>query len=250
MSNRTAFYARTHRRLGQPGGPGLFRVRGLQLPAYVQNIAHALLREGRARTTSDAVRLALGAVKRWARGGGDVAPEVRAAALQALAEWRKARATARAIPNKHDYTAEGSDDVIGLASIVQHWRHGWIPQTPFAAAIKAKRLRGSTRGMENAPPGGWTDEDRVTPGDPGRRTPVPTVTAKKPQPEPAAKPTKRSRPSRTYAEEFRRRNAHDQASGPGPRTVEVPTVNAQTRRRRGVNLSAPAGDPLPPEFIG
>jgi hypothetical protein len=42
---------------------------------------------------SSAIAIAVGAVKRWARGGGKVSPEVRAAAGKAVAEWEKLKAT-------------------------------------------------------------------------------------------------------------------------------------------------------------
>ena len=41
---------------------------------------------------SSAIALAVGSVKRWARGGGKVSPEVRAAAGKAVAEWEKLKA--------------------------------------------------------------------------------------------------------------------------------------------------------------
>lgn len=96
LSAKTPILSSVHRPLGRPGGPGLFHTKGLQLPAYIQNIAHALMRSGRPK--SMAIAIAIGTVKRWARGGGDVHPEVRAAAAKAVAEWEAARARARATP--------------------------------------------------------------------------------------------------------------------------------------------------------
>ncbi len=63
-----------------------------KLPNYIENIAHALLRDG--MDESQAIATAINAVKRWARGDlgearGHVHPEVRAAAQRALAEWEK-----------------------------------------------------------------------------------------------------------------------------------------------------------------
>jgi hypothetical protein len=64
-----------------------------QLPAYIQNIAHALMRD-HGMGESQAIATAINAVKRWAKGDlhwgrGHVTPEVRAASQRALAEWEK-----------------------------------------------------------------------------------------------------------------------------------------------------------------
>lgn len=72
-----------------PGG------RGGQLPAYVQHVALAI-RKRRGVSTSQAIAIAIGTIKRWARGGGDVDATTRAAARKALAEWMEMRGKARA----------------------------------------------------------------------------------------------------------------------------------------------------------
>lgn len=68
-----------------------------QLPAYIQNIARALMRD-HGMDESQAIATAINAVKRWARGDlgeahGHVHPEVQAAAQRALAEWEKLKET-------------------------------------------------------------------------------------------------------------------------------------------------------------
>ncbi|WP_052373128.1 hypothetical protein [Amycolatopsis taiwanensis] len=206
LSVETPALASVHHKLGKPGGPGLFHDKNLQLPAYIQNIAHALIRQGHDK--SRAIQLAIAAVERWARGGDNVHPEVRAAAAKAVAEWEAARARAKAKPNEHAHanisravelsqprrpagTSDGGqwfaddpatprqdeipkvtttavdrlrdagdlDDLatgldlsnpatIDLAVVMHQWKHGWIPLTPRAAAVKAKMLRGSTRGKD------------------------------------------------------------------------------------------------------
>lgn len=98
LSARTAEYSTTPNPLGRPGGPGLFHVKGLMLPAYVQNVAKAIMRSG--RTKSQAIRIALGRIEDWKNGKGSVSPEVRAAAAKAWAQWLAARAKAKAIPNR------------------------------------------------------------------------------------------------------------------------------------------------------
>lgn len=69
--------------------------RGGGLPAYIQHIAHDLM-EKRGMDESRAIGMAIGIVKRWARGGGKVHPDTRAAAAKALAEWERLKAGAHA----------------------------------------------------------------------------------------------------------------------------------------------------------
>lgn len=104
MTAQTASASTVHHPFGSPSGPGLFRVKGLQLPAYIQNVAHALLRTGSAKDESTAIEIAVGVVKRWAAGvgakGRRVHPDVQAAAARAVAEWEAARIRAHAHVNE------------------------------------------------------------------------------------------------------------------------------------------------------
>jgi len=64
--------------------------------AYIQNIAHALMRGG--MEESHAIATALNATRRWASGDtgtgrGHVHPEVRQASRAALEEWEKLKET-------------------------------------------------------------------------------------------------------------------------------------------------------------
>jgi hypothetical protein len=88
--------------LGKPGGPGLWHVKGMELPPYIQNIARALLRTGRAKSESQAIAIAKGATNRWARGGGKVSPEVRAASAATNASWDAKRGRAHAHANSYE----------------------------------------------------------------------------------------------------------------------------------------------------
>jgi hypothetical protein len=68
-----------------------------QLPAYIQNVARALMRD-QGIGESQAIATAINAVKEWARGrafGGKVkvTRQVREAAQRAIDEWEKLRAT-------------------------------------------------------------------------------------------------------------------------------------------------------------
>ena len=85
----TPVVSTVHHPFGSPAGPGLWHHKGLQLPAYIQNVAHAFARKG--LPESEAIARAVGVVRDWASGrapgGGHVHPDVQAAAAKAIAEW-------------------------------------------------------------------------------------------------------------------------------------------------------------------
>jgi hypothetical protein len=98
---------------GKPSGPGLWHVKGMMLPAYIQHVAHEMIKSGRAKNVSEAIQLAVGIVRKWSKGipvGGETAvgggkagkhpgkihPDVQAAAAKAMAEWDAKRARAHA----------------------------------------------------------------------------------------------------------------------------------------------------------
>jgi uncharacterized OB-fold protein len=66
------------------------------LPAYIQHIAHDLM-EKRGKTESNAIQMAIGIVKRWAKGLGNVDSNTRAAAAKAWSEWLAKRAAAHGL---------------------------------------------------------------------------------------------------------------------------------------------------------
>jgi len=92
----TAEASTVHEPLGKPGGPGLFHHKGMQLPAYIQHVAHHLIGQG--HDESRAIGMAVGIVKNWAAGhdghGNRVHPDVQAAAAKAVAEWEADKARA------------------------------------------------------------------------------------------------------------------------------------------------------------
>lgn len=108
FSAETGALAVTPHPFGKPGGPGLWNVKGMELPPYVQNIAHALLRTGRAKTLGQAIAMARAATKRWLHGK-NVKPEVQAASAGADADWRAKQAIA------HAHTAGGQREIYELA---------------------------------------------------------------------------------------------------------------------------------------
>jgi len=75
-------------------------MKGAKLPAYIENVARGILKSGRVTDKGQAIQMAIGVMKNWASGQGNVKPEVRAAATAALAEWERLKAQANATPNK------------------------------------------------------------------------------------------------------------------------------------------------------
>lgn len=92
MSAKTAGYSVTHSPLGDPSGPGLWKHKGWQLPAYIQNVAKGIMKSGKDR--SEAIEIAIGRIRGWATGAGNVTPEVRAASAKAIAEWEAEKSAA------------------------------------------------------------------------------------------------------------------------------------------------------------
>lgn len=80
-----------------PGGlwhtPGKKVPEKQHLPYYIEHIADALHHGG--MEMSQAIATAINAVKRWAKGKGDVRPEVQAASQRALKEWEKLKESHR-----------------------------------------------------------------------------------------------------------------------------------------------------------
>jgi len=93
-SEKTAFYAATPSPFSTSTTSN-WVARAGGLPPYIQNIAKGMMKGGDIDESS-AIARAIGAVKRWARGGGGVHPEVKAAAAAALAEWEAKKAATHA----------------------------------------------------------------------------------------------------------------------------------------------------------
>jgi hypothetical protein len=93
--------------------------KGGGLPAYIQHIAHDLM-EKRGMPESRAIAMAIGIVKRWARGGGNVDANTKAAAAKAVAEWEalKAKAHAKSATNASAQTDE-FDPTLYLSALEQ-----------------------------------------------------------------------------------------------------------------------------------
>lgn len=68
--------------------------RGGGLPDYIQHVAHGLVRAG--HSTSEAIGMAVGIVRRWARGGGKIDKNTQAAAALAISQWEQLKAKNKA----------------------------------------------------------------------------------------------------------------------------------------------------------
>lgn len=131
MTAQTAAASTVHHPIGKKS---LWHLPGNQeLPAYIQNVAHAFIRNGDSEST--AISKAVGVVKDWAagrtpNGKGKVSPEVMAAAAKAIAEWEKLRAKTHTHANETD-AVEMSND--------HHDHEGRFAENPArrAAVIKA-----------------------------------------------------------------------------------------------------------------
>jgi hypothetical protein len=103
-----------HEPFGKPGGPGLWHHKGVQLPAYVQEIAHDLVERG--MDESRAIATAVGRCKVWCAGGDNVKPDTKAKACAAVAEWERLKA-------EHNKGKHAS----GVSAVGPHgYIHGWI----------------------------------------------------------------------------------------------------------------------------
>lgn len=88
----------THEPFGNPAGPGLWHHKGTQLPAYIQQVAHGLVKSG--MTESRAIATAVSRCKVWCAGGDSVKADTRAKACAAVAEWEALKVKAHGDDHK------------------------------------------------------------------------------------------------------------------------------------------------------
>lgn len=147
---------------GSPSGPGLWRIKGAELDPYIQNVARALIRRGRAATRSQAIQMAYGLIQDWAagrtsNGNGHVHPDVQAAAAKALAHMKALQARA------HSHASDGNAvELAGAFNAAAHPRvakgHGNAGQfgsagTAVKGAPAAAGYKAATSGVKAQPPG-------------------------------------------------------------------------------------------------
>src|SRR5205823_2781319 len=118
-----------------------------QLPAYIQNIRNAIMRDGKPESTATAI--AIGTVKRWAKGIGNVSATVKAAAAKAVAEWLALRGKSKARKVAKAVGRAVAREALHLEVHLKGGRvhHKRIRGDRAMAAREAKRLR-SRAGVE------------------------------------------------------------------------------------------------------
>lgn len=102
----------THEPFGNPAGPGLWHHKGMQLPAYIQQVAHGIMKSGELNE-SRAISAAVGRCKAWCAGEGGVTAATKAKACLAVAEWEKLKGEAHVTkgsvwnPSQHPRVPKG-----------------------------------------------------------------------------------------------------------------------------------------------
>lgn len=153
-TSHTGTASTVHEPFGKPSGPGLFHHKGLQLPAYVQHVAHHLVAQG--RSEGDAIGEAIGIIRNWAHGhdghGHKVHSDVQAAAAKALAQWEADKATTKArraamagaVPEPDgDYDADGLDG---------SW-DGDLSDLPHMGGMGVSHMEAAEKDLQSMP--GW-----------------------------------------------------------------------------------------------
>jgi 8-oxo-dGTP diphosphatase len=132
LTPRTAEASTVHEPTVPPGGPGLFHMKGHQLPAYVQHLyKHLVGKYGKHR----AYGVAIGIVKKWASGinpGGKkgtkahhVHKDVQAAAAKNVADWEKEKAEAHLHHGErgdHGSKDKHESSNVELATVRDYWK--------------------------------------------------------------------------------------------------------------------------------
>lgn len=125
----------------KPGGPGLFHVKGMHLPPYMEHLwFHLVKRYGK----HDAYRVANGIVHKWAAGinpggfktksgkGKRVHADVQAAAQKNIAEWEKDRAEAHAQSASHVAATMALSGAMNMGTVTQKGQQGFQAASSMA----------------------------------------------------------------------------------------------------------------------
>lgn len=158
LSAQTAALERTPAPYGKPGGPGLYGVKGNTHSPYYEQIVKGLMTK-RGMDKGRASAIAWGVLRKWARGGGGVHPEVQAAAAKALAGEAAAAAKAHAhavswddIGAALELAVRGSDGASwdDIARAVE------LAAPPFNSALHPRAPAGAANGGQFAAGGAGT----------------------------------------------------------------------------------------------
>lgn len=105
------------------------------LPPYIRAVIHAFKRKG--VPEQDAVQRAIGVIRDWAAGKGNVTAATQARAVKALAEWEALRTKAR---TTHDHSKE-TPMAIDLAVAAAPMAARMMPNAAAVTAL-AKKVEG------------------------------------------------------------------------------------------------------------
>jgi hypothetical protein len=148
LSAKTAALEVTPAPIGKPNGPGLWFVKGMQMPPYFQNVRNALIRSG--HDVGSASAITWGAMRRWAVGGGNVHPEVRDAARKTLASLKVKEGIA------HATTEHANNELIAIELAWKGLGRGkgwaWVgaPKLATQTSADAARLLSSVKAETTA----------------------------------------------------------------------------------------------------
>lgn len=161
LSADTARLAATPAPYGKPGGPGLYGVKGQKHSDYFEQVVQAMMRKG--KTKEQASAMAYGILRRWARGGGGVHPEVRAAAAAALAEEAGKHGSSHA-----NQSWAVIDLAIEMAVQQQNPSQGHQKQQGGKSQAKSQNAQNQTRVPKGQVGGGQFSKDGGGQGQAGR----------------------------------------------------------------------------------
>lgn len=119
------------------------------LPRYIRAIAHAMKRNG--RSESQAVQIAIGICKRWAKGLGNVTAATKARAAAAIAEWEALKARG------HVASAVFAEEVTAFEAEFGLTAGGWDDEETRAQAGQPGQAKPAQQ-WDGASGGGWDEK--------------------------------------------------------------------------------------------
>lgn len=142
------------------------------LPNYICQVARGIAKGGRG--LDSAIPIAIGVIRNWAEGKGEVSAAVRARAAEALAQWEAMRAKAKADPNNavHDEVLSDEDlaDVTTLTEGLSLHQEDDVGTTETETPPEAVAADGAP--ATEAPPAEAPDEAPAEPKPRRFRIPV------------------------------------------------------------------------------
>jgi hypothetical protein len=117
------------------------------LPDYIQHISHDL-HDKRGMDESRAIAMAVGIVKRWCRGGGNVDANTRAAACKAASEWEALKAKNASKSVKEGAIDFEALDIAALSADDRRVLEGYEPPAPSGSPLQLPVAMGDLQVLE------------------------------------------------------------------------------------------------------